>query len=65
MSYCEYFKAAIRNFYNTKKLTQKVKSEAKLLIKQFEISEAYDEFENEDEYKNLKIEINKIRELIF
>lgn len=65
MSYCEYFDAAIKNFYNVKKITRKVKSEAKELIRQFEISEAYDEFEDKEKYKIMKIEINKIRKLIF
>ena len=49
----------------SKKITRKVESEAKELIRQFEISEAYDEFEDKEKYKIMKIEINKIRELIF
>lgn len=65
MSFCDFFQGCINNFHNVKKITPKIKKEAKELIRQFEISEAYDEFENIEHYKLMKEEINKIRELIF
>ena len=65
MNFCDFFQGCIDNFYNVKKITPKIKQEAKELIRQFEISEAYNEFEDVEHYKLMKEKINKIRELIF
>ena len=60
MSFIGYFKAGINNYFNAEKKTPKVKLEAKNLIQQFRISEQYEEFEDLEEYKMMKIQINKI-----
>ena len=65
MSYIGYFKAAINNYYKTKNKTPKVKKEAKELIEQFRISELYEEFEDVEEYKRMKILIKEIYEQVY
>lgn len=65
MSYIGYFKAAIDNYYKTKNKTPKVKKEAKELIEQFRISELYEEFEDIEEYKRMKVLIKEIYEQVY
>ena len=55
MSFIGYFKAAIDNYFKTEKKTPKIKMEAKGLIEQFRISKLYNEFEDVEEYKIIKV----------
>lgn len=65
MSYIGYFKQGIDNYFKTQKKTPKVKKEAKELIEQFRISELYEEFEDIEEYKRMKVLIKEIYEQIY
>lgn len=65
MSYVDYFKAGINNYFKTAKKTSKIKSEAKELIEQFRISELYEEFEDIEEYKIMKTQIKQIYDEVY
>ena len=65
MSYIGYFKAAIDNYFKSKKKTPKIKKEARELIIQFNISEKYEEFEDIEEYKIMKDQIKQIYDEVY
>ncbi|WP_405316452.1 hypothetical protein [Faecalibacillus faecis] len=65
MSINGYFKAVIENYFKAEKKTPKVKAEAKELINQFKISEKYEEFEDIEEYKIMKVQIKQIYDEVY
>jgi hypothetical protein len=65
MSIDGYFKAAINNYFKTANKTPKVKKEAKELINQFKISERYEEFEDIEEYKFMRMQIKQIYDEVY
>lgn len=65
MSIDGYFKAAIENYFRAEKKTPKVKAEAKELINQFKISERYEEFEDIEEYKFMRMQIKQIYDEVY